>query len=162
MAKLFYKKYVNKNSESNAYGKIYARLVPMGTMETDDICDHIAEHGTIYTSDIVKGVIEKFVNCFEELLLQGYKLKLNGLGTFKLAVNTTGADDDEANPFTPAANIKSVRVRFLGDQGKRSDYATRVLTRKAAWQDIETFGKDSTSSGSGSSNSGGSTVVENP
>ena len=161
MAKLFYKKYINKNSENNGYGKTYARLVPMGTMETDDICRHIAEHGTIYTSDIVKGVVEKFINCFEELLLQGYKLKLNGLGTFKLSVNTAGAEDSEEEPFTPASNIKSVRVRFLGDQGKRSDYATRVLTRKAAWQDIDTFVNGSAGSGSGS-NSGGGTVVENP
>ena len=162
MAKLFYKKYVNNNRENNGYGKTYARLVSMGTMGTDDICRHIAEHGTIYTSDIVKGVVEKFINCFEELLLQGYKLKLNGLGTFKLGVNTEGSEDSEEKPFTPASNIKSVRVKFLGDQSKRSDYATRVLTRKASWQDIETFVNGSDSGSGSGSNSGDGTVVENP
>ena len=48
------------------------------------------KHGTIYTSDIVKGVVEKFINCFEELLLEGNKIKLDGLGTFYLSANTEG------------------------------------------------------------------------
>ena len=162
MARLTIKKYKNNNDKSTAYGKTYGRLVHQDTMNTSDLCRHMMKHGTIYTSDIVKGVVEKFINCFEELLLEGYKLKLNGLGTFKLAVTTTGADDGEDTPFTPAANIKSVRVRFLGDQGKRSDYATRVLTRKAAWQDIETFANGNAGSGSGSGSNSGGTVVENP
>ena len=160
MAKLFYKKYKNKNSESNAYGKIYARLVPMGTMDTDDICRHIAEHGTIYTSDVVKGVVEKFINCFEELLLEGYKLKLDGLGTFYLAGRTEGQDTEDE--FTAAA-FKKVMVRFLADQSKKSEYTTRLMTSKASLANIKTLTEQPQSgSGSGNGNSGGGTVVENP
>ena len=158
MAKIFYRKYQNKNRKSSAYGKTYARMVPTGTLGTDEICDHIAKHGTIYTSDIVKGVVEKFINCFEELLLEGYKLKLNGLGTFYLSVKTEGSETEEE--FIPNANIKKVRVVFLGDQAKRSEYATNVMTRKAQWRDVNDL-METEESGSGSGN-GDNTTIENP
>ena len=158
MAKLLYRKYQNKNRKSNAYGKTFARMVSTGTLDTNEICAHIAKHGTIYTSDIVKGVVEKFINCFEELLLEGYKLKLDGLGTFYLSVNTEGAETEK--DFNPASNIKKVRVVFLGDQAKRSEYATKVMTRKAQWRDVNDL-VETESSGSGSSNGDG-TTIENP
>ena len=128
MAKLYYRTYQNKNSESNGYGKYYGRLVSQGTLGTDDLCRHIAKHGTIYTSDIVKGVIEKFINCFEELLLEGYKLKLDGLGTFYLTAKSKGEEKEE--DFT-AENFETVRVKFLPDQSKQSEYTSMVMRRKA-------------------------------
>ena len=159
MAKLIYKKYQNQNKKSNGYGKTYARMVPVGTLDTNDICKHIAKHGTIYTSDIVKGVVEKFINCFEELLLAGNKLKLNGLGTFYLSVKSEGAETEK--DFNPASNIKKVRVVFLGDQAKRSEYATKVMTRKAQWRDVNDL-TETEDSGSGNGNGGDNTTIENP
>ena len=158
MPKIYYRTYKNQNKKSNAYGKTYARLISQATLDTDDICRHIQKHGTIYTSDVVKGVVEKFINCFEELLLEGYKLKLDGLGTFYLSVNTEGAETEK--DFNPASNIKKVRVVFLGDQAKRSEYATKVMTRKAQWRDVNDL-VETESSGSGSSNGDG-TTIENP
>ena len=77
------------------------------------------KHGTIYTSDIVKGVVEKFINCFEELLLEGNKIKLDGLGTFYLTATTEGVADEK--DFS-ANNVKAIHVRFLPDQSKESEY----------------------------------------
>ena len=158
MAKLLYRKYQNQNKKSNAYGKTFARMVSTGTLDTNDICKHIAKHGTIYTSDIVKGVVEKFINCFEELLLEGYKLKLDGLGTFYLSVKSEGAETEK--DFNPASNIKKVRVVFLGDQAKSSEYATKVMTRKAQWRDVnDLMGSEDESAGS---TGGDDTTIENP
>ena len=128
MAKLIIRKYKNNNSESKGFGKWYGRLVPQGTLQTDEICRHIAKHGSIYTSDVVKGVVEKFVNCFEELLLQGHRLKLDGLGTFYLSISTRGAST--ADDFT-VNNVNAVRVRFLAGQSKQSEYTAQVLSQKA-------------------------------
>ena len=158
MAKLLYMTYQNNNKKSAGYGKTYARMIPVGTLGTDEICDHIAKHGTIYTSDVVKGVVEKFINCFEELMLEGYKLKLNGLGTFYLSVHSEGAEDEK--DFNPVSNIKSVRVVFLGDKAKRSEYATKVMTRKAQWRNVNDLTGDAGSAGSGSGDGG--TTVEEP
>ena len=158
MAKLLYRKYQNQNKKSNAYGKTFARVVPTGTMDTDEICKHIAEHGTIYTSDIVKGVVEKFINCFEELLLEGYKLKLDGLGTFYLAGRCEGAEDEKT---FDASKFKSVMVRFLADQSKRSEYTTRLMTSKASLANIKTL-TEGTTEGAGSGTGGDDTTIEQP
>ncbi len=133
MARLTIKKYKNNNSKNNGYGKTYGRLVHQDTMNTTDLCRHMMKHGTIYTSDIVKGVVEKFINCFEELLMEGNKIKLDGLGTFYLSINTEGVDDE--TKFT-ANNVKAIRVKFIGDQSKESEYATRMLTSKAKFRSV--------------------------
>ena len=133
MARLLLKTYKNNNSKNSAYGKTYGRLVYHDTMSTSDLCRHMMKHGTIFTSDVVKGVVEKFIQCFEELLLEGNKIKLDGLGTFYLSINTEGVDDE--TKFT-ANNVKAIRVKFIGDQGKESEYATKMLTNKARFRSL--------------------------
>ena len=133
MARLTIKKYKNNNSKNNGYGKTYGRLVHQDTMNTSDLCRHMMKHGTIFTSDVVKGVVEKFINCFEELLMEGNKIKLDGLGTFYLTATTEGVDDE--TKFS-ANNVKAIHVRFLPDQSKESEYATRMLTSKAKFRSL--------------------------
>ena len=133
MARLLLKTYKNNNSKNSAYGKTYGRLVYHDTMSTSDLCRHMMKHGTIFTSDVVKGVVEKFIQCFEELLLEGNKIKLDGLGTFYLSINTEGvANEREFN----VNNVKAIRVKFIGDQGKESEYATKMLTNKARFRSL--------------------------
>ena len=133
MARLLLKTYKNNNSKNSAYGKTYGRLVYHDTMSTSDLCRHMMKHGTIFTSDVVKGVVEKFIQCFEELLLEGNKIKLDGLGTFYLSINTEGVANEK--DFT-ANNVKAIRVKFIGDQGKESEYATKMLTNKARFRSL--------------------------
>jgi len=133
MARLKIVTYKNNNSKTTAYGKTYGRLMHMDTLNTSDLCRHIMKHGTIFTPDVVKGVIERFVMCFEELLLEGNKIKLDGLGTFYLSINTEGVSDREQ--FT-ANNVKALRIKFIGDQSKESEYATKMLTSKAKFRSL--------------------------
>ena len=149
MAKLKILKYKNNNSKNAAYGKTYGRLMLMDTLNTNYLCRHIMKHGTIFTPDVVKGVIERFVMCFEELLLEGNKIKLDGLGTFYLSVSTEGALNEEQ--FT-ANNVKAIRIKFIGDQSKESEYATKMLTNKAKFQSM---GNDSASESEGDENNNG-------
>ena len=141
--------YKNNNSKTTAYGKTYGRLMHMDTLNTSDLCRHIMKHGTIFTPDVVKGVIERFVMCFEELLLEGNKIKLDGLGTFYLSINTEGVSDREQ--FT-ANNVKALRIKFIGDQCKESEYATKMLTSKAKFQSL---GNESASESGGDENNNG-------
>ena len=128
MARLMYRKYQNHNDKLSSNGKYYGRILHVDTLSTADICKHMAKHGTIFTSDVVKGVVEKFVCCFEELLLEGHKVKLDGLGTFYLSARSKGEEKEE--DFT-AENFESLRVRFLPDQSKQSEYTSMVMRRKA-------------------------------
>ena len=149
MARLIIKKYKNTNEKNNGFGKTYGRLVHQDTMNTSDLCRHMMKHGTIFTSDVVKGVVEKFIQCFEELLMEGNKIKLDGLGTVYLSINTEGVVDEK--DFT-ANNVKAIRVKFIGDQSKESEYATKMLTNKARFRSL---GEETPSEEEGGENNNG-------
>jgi len=154
MGKIQIRKYQAHNSKNEAIdGKWYGRIQADETLTTNDLCKHIQKHGSIFTSDVVKGVIEKFVSCFEELLLEGNKIKLGGLGTFYLSAQTTGADSE--SEFT-ADNVKSIRMRFLADQSKESEYTAMLLTNKAKVKLLGAQASEGTGAG-GSGNSGNDT-----
>jgi len=162
MGKIQIRKYQAHNSKNEAInGKWYGRIQADETLTTNDLCRHIQKHGSIFTSDVVKGVIEKFVSCFEELLLEGNKIKLGGLGTFYLSAQTTGADSE--SEFT-ADNVKSIRMRFLADQSKESEYTAMLLTNKAKVKLLGAQASEGTGAGgnSGSGGGGGDNIDDLP
>ena len=82
MAKIIYEVKQNQNSYSAAFGKWYAQIKNLETLNTRKLANHISEHGSIYTPDVVYGVLEKFRSCLIEMLLNSKKVKIEGLGTF--------------------------------------------------------------------------------
>ena len=82
MAKILYEVKQNQNSYSAAFGKWYAQIKNLETINTRKLANHISEHGSIYTPDVVYGVLEKFRSCLLEMLLNSKKVKIEGLGTF--------------------------------------------------------------------------------
>ena len=82
MAKILYEVKQNQNEYSTAYGKWYAQIKALETLNTRRLAQHISEHGSIYTPDVVYGMLEKFRSCLLEMLLNSKKVKIEGLGTF--------------------------------------------------------------------------------
>ena len=95
--------------------------------------------------------MEKFINCFEELLLEGNKIKLDGLGTFYLSASTFGSVNEK--DFS-AANVKAIHVRFLPDQSKESEYTTKMLTKKAKFRSVTGEAMPGAEEGEGGENNG--------
>ena len=94
MGKVLYDIYKVKNVKSPVNGRFFGRVVPTETMDTEGLAQHIAEHGSVFTEDVVNGVLDKARRCILELLLDSKKVKLNGLGTFYLSAHNRkgGAD----------------------------------------------------------------------
>ena len=105
--------YQNKNKKSKAYGKYYGRVKATKTLNTTQLAQHIAEHGSIITEDVLLSTINKMTKCIKELLKDGKNVKLDGLGTFYLSVTSTG--DSDAKAWTAAGNIKHVQIKFRPD-----------------------------------------------
>ena len=78
MSKILYEVYKNdiKDSESVMYGKYYARLKSIETMSMARMAKHISEHGSVFTEDVVEGVMKKFKTCLLEMLLESKKVKV--------------------------------------------------------------------------------------
>ena len=122
--------YQNKNMESKAYCKWYGRVVRRTTLNTRGLCEHIQGHGSIYTSDVVAGVIAAMRRCIPELIAQGVAVQLEGLGTFYPMLESAGADKPEL--YNVAEHVKGVHVRFLPDSSTLDDITSRTMKEKCA------------------------------
>ena len=107
------------NTKSTAYAKYYAQPVSQGTVNLDELAAHISDHGSVYTRDVVVGVMTKMVDCINELLAQGYKVKLGELGTFYNSIRNDGKKAVSDPSKFDVAQIAGVNLRFLPFSGKK-------------------------------------------
>ena len=174
MSKILYEVYKNdiKDSESVMYGKWYARLKSIETMSMPKLAKHISEHGSVFTEDVVEGVMKKFKTCLLEMLLESKKVKVNGLGTFYLTCECEKGGADKEEDFNVNQHLKALHIRFLPDQTQEDNLSSREFIKKAEFVNIKTLlsggntdaandeensGENSGSSQNGSSNTGGNT-----
>lgn len=100
------------NNKSSAYDKYYAKPVSQGTVNLDELAAHISDHGSVYTRDVVVGVMTKMVDCINELLAQGYKVKLGELGTFYNSIRNDGKKAVSDPTKFDVVQIAGVNLRF--------------------------------------------------
>ena len=105
--------------------KTYGKILYRGTLRLSDMAEHIMKHGSVYTEDVVIGVITKLKNCMQEMLAEGYKVKLDGIGTLYPVLTSQGVAD--AKDFSAQENIVRVGVAFLADQSKKSTYKASAM-----------------------------------
>ena len=90
-------------------GKWYARAVPTGCVETKELAEIMQRNCTVKKADIV-AVIAELVDTMRDQLQQSHRVKLEGLGSFKLGLTSTGAAT--AADFDIRKNVKGVHVVF--------------------------------------------------
>ena len=153
MSKILYEVFKNdiKDSESAMYGKWYARLKSTETMSTSKLAKHIAGHGSVFTEDVVEGVIKKFKSCLLEELLDSKKVKVGGLGTFYLTAECQKGGADKEEDFNVSQHLKALHIRFLPDQAAEENLSSREFIKKAEFVNIKTL----LSNGDGEGTAGG-------
>ena len=162
MSKILYEVYKNdiKDSESVMYGKWYARLKSIETLSLTKLAKHISEHGSIFTQDVVEGVMVKFRNCLLEMLLESKKVKIAGLGTFYLTAECERGGADKEADFNVNQHLKALHIRFLPDQTAEDNISSREFIKKAEFVNVKSLlssGKDSENpEGDETENGGGS------
>ena len=139
MSKILYEVYQNdiKDSESVMFGKWYARLKSTETMSLTKMAKHISEHGSVFTEDVVEGVIKKFKTCLLEMLLESKKVKIAGLGTFYLTCECQKGGADKAADFSVNQHLKALHIRFLPDQAAEDNLSSREFIKKAEFVNIK-------------------------
>ena len=160
MAKIFYQLRQNKNEKSKIYGKWFAHSKSVETMNTRKLSQHISEHGSIYTPDVVFGVLEKFRSCLVEMLLESKRVKIDGLGTFFTTIENEPGGADKVEDFNVQKNLKALHIRFMPEQEQELNISSREFIKKAEFVNVDSMmGGDKSSSGGsssgGSSSSGG-------
>ena len=146
MSKILYEVYQNdiKDSESVMYGKWYARLKSIETLSIEKLAKHISEHGSVFTADVVEGVMKKFKTCLLEMLLESKKVKVAGLGTFYLTCECQKGGADKEEDFNVNQHLKALHIRFLPDQTEEDNLSSREFIKKAEFVNVKSLlsGKD--------------------
>ena len=140
MAKILYEVKQNQNEHSAAYGKWYAQVKNLETLNTRKLAQHISEHGSIYTSDVVFGVLEKFRSCLVEMLLNSKKVKIDGLGTFYCTIESTGANSKDK--YNTQEHVKGLHIRFLPGQEEEMNLSSRQFLKKADFISVDQLKPD--------------------
>ena len=164
MAKIIYEVYQNQNEHNAAYGKWYGRVKYLESLNTRKLSNHISEHGSIYTPDVVYGVMEKFRSCLLEMLLNSKKVKIEGLGTFYTTIECQKGGAVSKEKFNILKDVKGLHIRFLPEQEQETNISSREFLKQAEFINVESLLKkdedepstgSETGGGSGSGNGGG-------
>ena len=159
MEKIFYLLKQNNIKNSKIFGKWFAHGKTIETLNTRKLANHIAEHGSIYTPDVVFGVLEKFRSCLLEMLLESKRVKIDGLGIFFTTLENEKGGAAKKEDFSPQKNLKALHIRFLPDQVAETNISSREFIKKAEFVNAEAFAdqlKEENPSNGGGNSSGGS------
>ena len=132
---VLYNIYKNQNTTSKNYGQSYGRVVTTKTMSYQELCRHMSEHNSVFGEDVCLGVANKLQSCILEQLLEGKKVQFGELGTFYLAVKSTGANSEE--DFSVATNIKGLYLRFAPSRTDVNNLSSKMLKKMASFMNAK-------------------------
>jgi len=145
------------NEQRQKVQKTYGKIIYRGTLNLNDMAEHIMKHGSVYTEDVVIGVITKLKSCIQEMLADGYKVKLDGIGTLYPVLTSEGVAD--AKDYSAQENVTRLGISFLADQSKKSVYkasAMRQDTKLSTSLYEELTGANEDENGNSGASQGGS------
>ncbi len=113
------------NENNNAHLLWFPWVKRRDTLNLRGLADHIASHGSIYTQDVVQGVLTKFTACMVELIKEGVGVKLDGLGTFYPTIEAKGAETPVGYNIMEYA--KGVHIRFTPENSELDRITSRQM-----------------------------------
>ena len=173
----------NQNEQSAAYGKYYPEAYPPETLSLRGLIERVAFDQSVYSRDIVEGVIQKLTRVMVELLTGGQPVKWDGLGTFTPKIESVKGGVTEAQLKAGSVNVRDaiegVHIRFIPENEKGEELTSRrmkdaitftvegvkILTKVGVApnqktlvtiESLEKFANSGSSAGSGSGSNGGS------
>ena len=152
---VFYRLSQVTSPKQKGYGKWYPRAVMTNTVDTDALATIMQRNCTVKKSDIL-AVISELIETMQDQLQDSKRVKLNGFGTFKIGMSSTGAD--KASDFDARKNIKGLHVLFMPEV-KTDSEGQRQKTFISGCSVLEVPKGTGPSAGSGPST--GSGTVEN-
>ena len=173
----------NQNEQSSAYGKYYPEAYPPETLSLRGLIERVAFDQSVYSRDIVEGVIQKLTRVMVELLTGGQPVMWDGLGTFTPKIESVKGGVTEAQLKAGSVNVRDaiegVHIRFIPENEKGEELTSRrmkdaitfsvegvkILTKVGvapnqktlvSIESLEKFANSGSSAGSGSGSNGGS------
>ena len=118
----------NQNDQSTAYGKYYPKPYKPDTLSLRGLIERVAMDQSVYSRDIVEGVIQRLTKVMVELLQGGQPVKWDGLGTFTPTVESVkgGATEAQLKAGIDVRDvIAGVHIRFIPENEKGEEITSR-------------------------------------
>ena len=118
----------NQNEQSAAYGKFYPKPYKPDTLSLRGLIERVAMDQSVYSRDIVEGVIQRLTKVMVELLQGGQPVKWDGLGTFTPTVESVKGGATEAQlkaGIDVREVIAGVHIRFIPENEKGEEITSR-------------------------------------
>ena len=80
---VFFRLHQDKSVGTKRSGKWYARMVPMGVIDTRRLAEIVQRNCTVKKSDVL-AVISELVETMRDQMQDGKRVKLDGFGSFKI------------------------------------------------------------------------------
>ena len=132
---IFYRLSQNNMDGSKMFGKWYGRAVHLGTINLAGIAEQIQANTTAKEAD-VKAVLTELVTVMQRELQASNRVRIDGIGTFKVTFASKGADS--AKEYNPTDCVKKFRIIFQpeyttvkGSNGKRRNDTPMLRNCKA-------------------------------
>ena len=118
----------NQNVQSEAYGKYYPKPFKPDTLSLRGLIERVAMDQSVYSRDIVEGVIQRLTKVMVELLQGGQPVKWDGLGTFTPTIESVKGGATEAQ-LKAGIDIREVvagvHIRFIPENEKGEEITSR-------------------------------------
>ena len=135
-----YKLYQDNRAESTTRGKWYARAVYNQKPKTlNQLALKIQENVSMKKAD-VKAVLDEMVGVLKEWLQDSNRVKIEGLGSFKIGLKTKPADT--AKDFTASKHVVGARVNFLPEIEVDPTTGARIKSLLMGLEVEETYPND--------------------
>lgn len=105
---VFYRKYQEKRQTNKNFGKWYGRSVILNTVSTKDLAAEVSHATTVTYADVL-AVLAGASEAMKQHLQNSQKVVLDGIGAFKVGINTAPA---ASSAEFGAQNVKNFRVLF--------------------------------------------------
>ena len=97
-------------SEKNSKRLIYPTAQYDELVDLGELAQHIHDHGSPFTRDVIQGVLLSTVDCIREQLRAGNKVNFGDLGSFHIALRSDGVE--HAEDFNPELHVKSIEINW--------------------------------------------------
>lgn len=137
----FYKKQFNER-----LGVYFPQAVTVGKpVETKEVAERLSQISTVSKSDVA-AVLGDLPAVLADLMKQGKSVRLEGLGTFRLTLDTVGVENEA--DFDLQKQLKAVRVQFTpakeGGTTKGSTATRSLVPTGIEWIELSPSAPSST------------------
>ena len=110
---VLYRLHQDQSVGTRRSGKWYARMVPIGMIDSRGLAEIIQRNCTVKKADVL-AVIEELVEVMRDQMQDSKRVKLDGFGSFKIGIKSKGAATAKA--FTVQENIEDLHVVFTPER----------------------------------------------